>query len=641
MFGDLSESHPEQGTEDGAQFMSVSRKVVFEPTGRTIHTIEGTDLLEAATRAGLLLKSPCGGKGVCGKCRVRISHGKCPPSDVCRDFLSAEELADGWRLACRCAVLEDMTVEIPESSLFETRSRILTDDHGRAVEGTPSVAVRPFVLPPPTLEDPLSDAERMDNALGAEAIPLELIRILPGRLRDQDFRGKALVRGSHLVDIWDETDPAPCLAVAFDVGTTTIVGVLLDLESGTEPAIVADLNPQIPLGDDVISRIALVREDANGVADMQRAVIDKLNEILAQLAGQAGVETARIADVSIAGNTTMQHLLCGITPAALGEIPFAPAYRLPIDLPARELGLKVHPRGRAFVFPNIGGFVGGDTVAGILAHDLMHADKPVMLVDIGTNGEIAVARNGVVTATSCAAGPAFEGARISAGMRAAAGAIEKVALDNEDFVCNVIGGGEAVGVCGTALIDAAAELLRLGILDATGRLLGPDEAPKQVPEPVRQRLHQLNGEIHLLLVDPDRSANGKGIYLTQADIRELQLASGAIRAGVTIMLRKANIAPRDLEAVLLAGGFGNYIRRENACRMGLLPEIPVERIRFVGNSSLAGAKAVLTACELRETAAEITRRTARLDLSLDTDFQMEFGMAMMFPGEDGTMGFGL
>jgi uncharacterized 2Fe-2S/4Fe-4S cluster protein (DUF4445 family) len=327
----------------------------------------------------------------------------------------------------------------------------------------------------------------------------------------------------------------------------------------------------------------------------------------------------------------MQHLFCAIHPAALGEIPFVPAYRSARRVAAREVGLQIHPAGRLFVFPNIGGFVGGDTVAGILANGVQLSTETLLFVDIGTNGEIVLMHKGHLRAASCAAGPAFEGARIAAGMRAAEGAVDKVVFDGTDLVCNVIGGRRMAGICGTALIDAAAVLLDLGVLDPTGRLLSAEEVPASVPTAVRQRLHPDGNDIKVMLGAAAESRSGEPVYLLQRDLRELQLASGAIRAAITLLLRQAGLEPQDLDAVLLAGGFGNFIRRENACRMGLLPAVPVQRIRFVGNASSMGAKAVLLAHELRAEADRIAQVTEHVDLSLDPEFQMEFAMAMMFP----------
>jgi uncharacterized 2Fe-2S/4Fe-4S cluster protein (DUF4445 family) len=606
-------------------------KVTFQPSGRKVYVLPGTRILEAAARAGIILRNPCGGTGTCGKCRVRIERGACAPTPACGAVFSTAEIAQGWRLACQCAVEGEAVVEVPAESLFESEAQILITDSGARIHGTPALRKRHVELTPPDLAHPQPDLERVAAAVGPCEASLAPLALLPDQLRDSAFRGTAVVCDGHLLD-WEAGDTTgEAYAVAFDLGTTTLVGTLLNTASGSECAVAAAMNPQISVGDDVISRIAAARESRENIRRMQESVVHAFNGIIDRLCRQAKVPRERIYEASVAGNTTMQHLFCGINPAALGEIPFVPAYRTARRMAARDVGLRMHPAGRLFVFPNIGGFVGGDTVAGILANGVQRSAETLLFVDIGTNGEIVLAHQGRLRATSCAAGPAFEGARIAAGMRAAEGAVDKVLFDGEDLVCNVIGGRRMAGICGTALIDAAAVLLDLGVLDPTGRLLSSAEAPGTVTAAVRRRLHPDGSDTKVMLGTAAESRSGEPVYLLQRDLRELQLASGAIRAAITLLLRQAGLEPGDLHGVLLAGGFGNFIRRENACRMGLLPALPVERIRFVGNASSMGAKAVLFSQELRAEADRIAATTEHVDLSLDPEFQMEFGMAMMFP----------
>lgn len=362
-------------------------------------------------------------------------------------------------------------------------------------------------------------------------------------------------------------------------------------------------------------------------------MLKALNALIQTLTEDARAPSRHIYEIVIAGNSTMQQILCGLNPSALGEVPFVQVVDRPLNIPATRLGLTVNPGADVFVFPQIGGFVGGDTVAGILAARLDQAREPMLLVDIGTNGEIVLAHNDRMEATSTAAGPAFEGARIVQGMRATAGAIEKVIVA-DDVLLNVIGDAKPVGLCGTALIDAVAELLRCGVIDETGRIVDPDEAPDQLSDAIRRRLTPMDGQVNFRLVSAAESASGEAIYLWQKDVRELQLATGAIRAGINILLRRAGIAPSELGSVLLAGAFGNFIRRSNARRIGLLPQIPCNRIQFIGNAASLGAKLALLGTAERDRAVSIRENTVHLDLSLDPEFQMEFGMAMLFPTSD-------
>jgi uncharacterized 2Fe-2S/4Fe-4S cluster protein (DUF4445 family) len=329
----------------------------------------------------------------------------------------------------------------------------------------------------------------------------------------------------------------------------------------------------------------------------------------------------------------MQQILCGIDPSPLGELPFTPAFRDALETRASDLHLHVHPCAKVYVFPQIGGFVGGDTVAGIVATRLDRFTKPALLVDIGTNGEIVLAHNGKMLATSVAAGPAFEGARIVHGMRATTGAIEKIILDG-DVRLNVIGNAKPSGLCGTALIDVAAELLRVGILDSTGRILSSSEAPADLSPALRARLVEERSEVNFLLVAAEDSGTRDPLFLYQRDIRELQLANAAIRAGINILLRMAGLKASDLGEVLLAGAFGNFIRRNHARRIGMLPPVPCSRIRFVGNTASFGAKRALLSTQEKTYAGLILEKVRHVDLSLDPEFQMEFSSTLLFPEHD-------
>jgi uncharacterized 2Fe-2S/4Fe-4S cluster protein (DUF4445 family) len=613
----------------------VEFKITFQPSGRSVFVLPGTTLFEAAARAGLLLQSPCGGKGTCGKCRVRLTKGACEASSACRQFFSKAEIEQGWRLACQARVCNHSIVEIPQSSLFESTSRILTAAGTQTLDVRPAVWKKYVELPTPTMEDDSSDVHRIERAAGSRVkIGLDLLRTLPRQLRDYGLKGTAVVCCDHLVAFEPGDTAGRCFGVAFDLGTTTIVGCLMDLKTGTEIAVAAGMNPQISLGDDVISRILQVRENAKALEELRSAAVSALNELIAELVAKAGVAREEIYEATAAGNTTMQHLLLGISPAALGEVPFPPVFQRGLFLRAADAGIQIHPQGSLYVFPNIGGFVGGDTVAGILAATLHLADKPLLFVDIGTNGEIVLAVDGKLYAASTAAGPAFEGARIRDGMRATDGAIEKVVVRDGDIACNVIGNTLPAGLCGTGLIDLTAELLRLGVIDSTGRILSEDELGDSVSAAIRARLISGDNGTDFRIAAAAESKTGRDVCLYQRDVRELQLASGAMRAGVIILLRQAGLDTGDIHEVLLAGGFGNFIRRSNARRIGLLPAIPRSRIHFVGNASAMGAKAVLLSQEVRQLADDIASRAKHIDLSSDPEFQLEFGMAMMFPEDE-------
>lgn len=394
-----------------------------------------------------------------------------------------------------------------------------------------------------------------------------------------------------------------CYGVAVDIGTTTVAASLVNLNDGSEIAVMGSHNPQITYGDDVISRIKIGSNNPKGLGSLQKAIIHQINVMVDNLCKQGDIEKQAICEITIAGNTAMQHLFRGIDPAPLAMLPFEPDWRGGETLKASQLNIKINPDGIVYIFPVIGGFVGGDISAGMLAVDLLSQPQPLLMIDIGTNGEIVLVNDNKIIAASTAAGPAFEGAGISCGMRAMAGAIEKVKYEN-GFIYNTIGNVKPVGICGSGLIDAMAEFLNADFVDGTGRIKDEKIEIEIAPK----------------------------VKLTQRDIRQIQLAVGAIRAGINIMLKKAGIGSTDLKRVLVAGGFGSFIRRNHAQRIGLLPaDIGHEKISFIGNTSLAGAKLTLLSMDARQKAEDLAGKTEHVELSADIDFQNEFANAMIFP----------
>ncbi len=604
--------------------------VTFQPHGRTVHVLPGTTVVEAAGRVGLTIDIPCGGVGTCGKCRVRFTAGEGDPSDAERKHISRKGLEAGWRLACQSAIRDDTVITVPESSIFADQHQILTEARdAAAAEVMPSVRKLHVELPEPTLDDPRPDLVRLIEATGEAATGLDVLRELPTKLREGGFRGTAVLADGELIDFQPGDTTGECVGVAFDVGTTTIAAAMLDLNTGEELAVAAGINPQVRYGDDVLSRIRHCDSSAGGAKELRRAVVEGLDVLLERLCADAGVSPRRVYEVAVAGNTTMEHLLCGLPVEQLGQIPFVPVHGGALFVRAGELGLEVHPRARGYLMPVIGGFVGGDVVAGMLATRLRESRDPAMLIDVGTNGEIVLACEGRLWAASTAAGPAFEGARISRGMRAAAGAVEKVVFDGERLHCGVIGNVEPSGLCGSGLIDAAAELLNTGAVTSSGRLPPPEELPETVPDDIRRRIRQNgDGDTEFVLCG-DIS---RPVVLTQRDLRELQLAAAAIRAGTRVLLGRAGLKPADLGVALIAGGFGSYIRRDNARRIGLLPEdLPGRKVHFVGNASLAGARWALLSTAARDRAEANARSTEHVELSSDCDFQTLFADSMIFP----------
>lgn len=613
-------------------------EVTFEPEGNRIHVDAGSLLSDAAAHAGIVLALQCGGKGTCGKCKVQIVDDGPEASRSERALLGKAAVEAGFRLACQTKVDRNMKVVVPVESRLEDASQILSSSgllfEGGAPEDLP-VRKHYVELAAPTLEDDRPDMQRLSDAVGAVHCCLDVVREVPPAMRDHDFKGTAVIVENQLIDFepGDTTDQV--YALAFDIGTTTVVGVLVDLTTGKDVATVSRMNPQTRYGDDVLSRIQRVRETENGLQELHQGLIDALNEMVDELEHKGLVPPEQVYAACFAGNTTMQSLLTGVSPAPLGEIPFVAAARQSCRCSARELGLHIHPRGRILVFPVIGGFVGGDTVAGLLTTEMEKADVPTLLVDIGTNGELVLKHEGKLLAASTAAGPAFEGANIRHGMRATRGAIEKVAIEDGELHFDTIGHTPPVGLCGSALIDATGELLRRGILSPQGQLLQGEDLPADLSPALRERVVDGEDGPEFIIAKTSESGTEAPVTVTHRDFRSLQLGTGAIRAGIAILLRQAGLAPNALGKVYVAGAFGNYIRPHNAQRMGLLPhQIELAKIEFVGNTSLGGAKQAALSLAARERAEALGLRAQHVELSQDPNFQMEYMEAMFFPMEE-------
>jgi len=608
-------------------------QVKFQPEGRSVFVLRGTKLIEAAGQAGIIINTPCGGEGTCGKCRVEVLDSAPAPTQAEQRHLSPEEIRQGARLACQLAVDRDMVVSVPEGTRFFEQV-VLVEGAEHEFTLSPNIRKRYVELPPPSVEDLRSDLSRLQDGLAPETKNLRAdlwsIRRLSSFLRDHGFRATAVLKDNELMCLeqGDTTDQS--WGVAFDVGTTTVVGTLVNLATGARVGVASRTNPQVHFGDDVVSRIRYAQDHADGLAKLNRRIVDCLNDIVQELAANAGVEPARIYEATAVGNTTMTHVLLNIDPSPIAHAPYVSTFQQGMEAKARSIGLEINPNASLHVLPNIAGFVGSDTVGVILASGLMYGEEVRLAIDIGTNGEIVVGNRDRLIACSCAAGPAFEGARIRYGMRAAEGAISKVVI-NEEIETNVIGGGRARGLCGSGLLDAVAELLRVGVVAQTGRILVPESLPPSVPEGVRKAIVSYEDQPAVVLVDGHASQIGAPILLTQRDVRELQLAKAAIAAGIRVITGEFGIEPEEVTQILLAGAFGNFIRRSNARRIGLLPDVPTSRIEFIGNAAFVGARIALSSRECRQQAEVIGARTQYIELANRPDFQEYFAEAMMFP----------
>ena len=608
--------------------------VKFIPYNKMIELKTGTNLLAAADQGGIYLEGDCAGKGTCGKCRVRIVDGdKESPTAAEKKHLSQAELDAGWVLACQRTIVGNLTVEVPLMKDAHSRKTSLAGGV-ELLEAEPAVEKIALVLERPSVQDQKADLERLLMTAGRDQLQVNLreLAALPALLRNNRYKVTVAHDGLRIISLEPGDTSDQLYGVAFDIGTTTIVGSLIDLKSATVLAVAAATNPQNVYGADVISRITHASQVEDGLKQLQDKVIGAANQIVRQLLKQAGVTRDRVYEITAVGNTTMSHLFMGIDPTYLAPAPFIPAYSRALEIEAAQLGLNISPAGRVLFLPNIAGYVGSDTVGVILATNMDQRKDNCAAIDIGTNGELVLAAGGRLMACSTAAGPAFEGAEIKHGMRAAAGAIEAVKYSSGKLEIKTIEDAPACGICGSGLIDAAAALLEAGLIEPTGRFVNPEEKPELVPEHFRSRLRPSQVGYEFVLTPAAESETGEDLVLTQGDLRELQLAKGAIYAGLIILLKEAGLEICDLDQVLLAGAFGNYVRKESALAIGLLPAIPAEKIVAVGNAAGDGSRLALASKTMRRRAFELPSKVEHLELSTRPDFQDIFIDALAFNG---------
>lgn len=604
----------------------MSLKIDFEPIGRKGEFPEGTTLLENARALGIALLAPCGGQGKCGRCIVKVAQGEVsPPTLTDHRFLSAEQIAKGYRLACQAKPLSDCRIYIPPESLSITQ-RLQLEGQEIPAKPEPAIATFNLALTPPTLDDLRSDAERVIQSLkifhGVEAsIDFAVLRELPERLRSGDWRLKTVVRKGEIIALLPP-EAAP-LGLAVDLGTTKIAAFLLDLESGRTLANRGLINPQIPYGEDVISRITYAIQKPGGAAELQKVVVEAINKATEEMCAEVNAHPSHIVEAVVVGNTAMHHLFLGLPVSQLGYAPYVPAVQEPLEVKARELGLRMAPGAVLYMPPIIAGYVGSDHVAALLAAGFDEIEGPALLLDIGTNTEICLVhreRSGrpdklPLTSLSCASGPAFEGAHITHGMRASPGAIESFCLEDDEVKFQTIGGLPPIGLCGSGILDVVAQLRKAGVIDSSGRMGS------------HQRVRKANGQLYFVIAE--RGEGLPPIVFTQKDVREIQLAKGAIRAGIEVLLRERSLSPSELQEVVLAGAFGTYLRPESALEIGMLPKLPLERFRQVGNAAGAGAKAMLISTKMRAKAENLAQQVEYIELAAVPNFAEIFAKAIL------------
>ena len=613
----------------GTQKVSIE----FRPHDKVTRVPPGMTIFNAANWIGLPIDSTCGAKGTCGKCKVRILHGNNGATAADRRIFTEEELAEGWRLSCRSEANSDVVCHVPRL-MGNPKAALMGFD--RHVILNPNVNKIPLTLAPPSLEDQRSDFSRIRDALEPEGYAVEaslnLLRQLPAVLRHHDWQVTAVVVGHELVSVEGGDTKDRLFGLGFDIGTTTVVGMLIDLNSGAPVAVRSALNGQAVQGADVISRISYTMLHEDGLSELNQVILRTLNGLIAQLLDEGKVAPHEVYEVVTAGNATMQHLFLGVDPEPIGLEPFIPSVEDMVQVSAQEVGLRILPRAQVHCLPYLGAYVGADLVAGLLATGLAQNEGVRLLVDVGTNGEIILGSAARTVATAAPAGPAFEGAQIQDGMRASTGAIEAVTITAEGIELQVIGDVPPIGLCGSGLLDAVAQLRLCGLMLPSGRFVKADEATEIVsPDLARRIITDEEGRRSFVLAWPEESGSEKSIVLTQRDVRELQFAKGSIAGGIDVVMQELGVEADELVEIFLAGSFGSYINPQSARIIGLVPPVPVERIKAVGNAAGEGAKIALLSFRERQVARSLPQIVEYHELSGRGDFNDSFLAVLQFP----------
>jgi uncharacterized 2Fe-2S/4Fe-4S cluster protein (DUF4445 family) len=623
--------------------------VVFQPGGQSGRVAGGKTVKEASQELGVDMEGVCGGKGNCGKCKVRLEEGALNDhgiesravslsqiEDTERKLLSPQQQRDGYRLACQARIHGDVVLHVPEESRV-VQQVFRKQATQRIAELQPAVRKCHLEMPPGALNDNGGDWERLQAELGGQfnlnnlTIDYQVLAGLQQVVRQDNWKVTASVWMDREVIGIEPGIAEKSYGLAVDIGTTTVAGYLCDLTSGEVVASDSMTNPQVMYGEDVMSRITYVMNHEDGRDRMSQDIIEGVNEIVGRVAAQAGITQQAIADMTVVGNTCMHHIFLNLDPQHAGMPPFIPSIQLSLDIKARDLGLEIAPGAYVHILPIIAGFVGADTVGVLIAEEPYNQDDMVLVIDIGTNGELVLGNRDGLVSCSCATGPAFEGANIRHGMRASQGAIERMEIDRDtrgvrfkvvgDENWNTDSGDvRAKGICGSGIVDGMAQLLMAGIIDRTGRFKTDLKT---------QRLRAGDQGPEFVIAWAGETSIGQDIVICQDDVRNVQLSKGAIYTGAKFMMNRLD-ADR-VERVALAGAFGSYINPESAAIIGLFPDCALENICAVGNAAGDGACIALLNTDKRAEACRIARQVEYVELTLEPDFDMTFARAMWFP----------
>lgn len=612
--------------------------VHFQPIGTKVEARKDSSLLDLARDSGAAIESICSSLGKCGKCKVIVrsggnSLGKVTESE--KRILDKRELKDGFRLACQARVVSpaNITVDVPEESR-RGHHRLLASGIERKIDLLPAMRKYVLKIPPATLRDLRADDDRLLQVLKIKVkrqleVSPGVHRHLPEALRSSSWTTTVtLFREKEIVRAEPGDTSARLFGIAADIGTTKVVAYLLDLRTGEVLGNESMPNPQIPFGEDLMSRIAYTNKNPKGLEELQRVVAHGLNTLIFKLCADRGLIPDDIIEVMVVGNTAMHHIFFGIPTTHLAAAPYAPAVRTSLSVNPPHVGLNTYPFGKVSSLPNIAGFVGADAVADLLSSGLYDDREIGMMIDIGTNTEIIAGNKEKLVSCSCASGPAFEGAHIKFGMRASTGAIERVWVDpaSYDVRLRTIDDAQPRGICGSGIVDAVSELFMAGILEPSGKIIVSESNPRTRTT--------ADGQAEFIIAQGKETISGYNISVTQHDVQEIQLAKAAIFAGVSILMKRLRLKPSSLKNIYAAGAFGTYVDASSAIRIGMYPDVPVDRIRFIGNAAGSGARMCLKSTKMRDLADKLSRKVEYVELAAEKDFQQEFAQAMFLPHRD-------
>lgn len=617
-------------------------RVSFVRQDKSITVPAGTDLLTAAVRCGLPVTSPCGGEGICGKCRMMIKSGKVRVEES--RHLSSEDRKAGMVLACQSIVEDDIAVDIPDGSL-EVKAKVSTEaeEFAKGVvlkrEGifkySPLVRKLYLEIPPPTTDDNLSDLDRIVRALEEHIEVVNIsssvagVKHISDVLRDSDFRVTVTIacKDDHLeiLSIEPGDTSSNNYGFAFDIGTTTVAGQLLDMNSKEPLGGMISFNRQAAYGSDVITRI-IYAQSADGLDNLSSTVVDNINDIVEHLCAASSVRASDVNSFMFAGNMTMMHLLLGIDPSNIRRAPYIPAATSFPAIHPSELGIKANPKGLCSFLPGVSSYIGGDIVSGVLACGLHEAEELTILIDIGTNGEVVLGNREWMMGAAASAGPAFEGSGLKCGMKAVKGAVQKVAIDeNLDVNASTIDSSPARGICGSGYIDLLCQMLKRKVIGRNGKI---DPTLKS------GRIRKTGTGLEFVVVFADKSEGGRDIVIDEDDIDNLKRSKAAIYSAIIALLRKIDTDVSGVKKIYIAGGFGNYLNIENSVFIGLLPDTDRGVYEFIGNSSLAGARMSLLSHEAYTKAFDIHKGITYVDLSGEPNYMDEYVASLFFPHTD-------